>query len=119
MVGTTARHTGIQASIRGTLYSGTFVSTGACSLVVSGSNAVSNICHRGCAYTVIQTVQGHGVCSAVYGTVQDKEPLKSFKIRVAHGPGLGFSFCCDIASLCRKRLKAIFTHSLTLYQASN
>ena len=29
-------------------------------------------------YTVFQTVQSHGVCSAIYGTVHYKEPLKSF-----------------------------------------
>ena len=29
----------------------------------------SNICHRGCAYTVLQTVQMNGV-SAAYGIVQ-------------------------------------------------
>ena len=37
-----------------------------------------DICHRGCAYTVLQTVQKHGVYSAAYGTVHYKEPLKSF-----------------------------------------
>ena len=36
-----------------------------------------DICHRGCAYTVLQTVQRHGVCSDAYGTVHYKEPLKS------------------------------------------
>ena len=34
--------------------------------------------HRGCAYTVLQTVQMPGECSAIYGTVHYKEPLKSF-----------------------------------------
>ena len=34
--------------------------------------------HRGCAYTVLQTVQRYGLYSAVYGTVQYEEPLKSF-----------------------------------------
>ena len=34
--------------------------------------------HRVCAYTVFQTVQRAGVCSAVCGTVHYKEPLKSF-----------------------------------------
>ena len=33
---------------------------------------------RGCAYTLLQTVQRPGVCSAVYGTTHYKEPLKSF-----------------------------------------
>ena len=37
-----------------------------------------DFCHRGYAYTVLQTVQQSGVCSAVYDTVHDKEPLKSF-----------------------------------------
>ena len=37
-----------------------------------------DICHRGCAYTVLQTVEMHGVYSAAYGTVHHKEPLKSF-----------------------------------------
>ena len=38
----------------------------------------SDVSHRGCAYTVLQTVQRHGVCSDVYGTVHYKEPLKLF-----------------------------------------
>ena len=48
-----------------------------------------DICHRGCAYTVLKTVQRPGVYSAAYGTVHYKERLKSFKIRVGHSPGLG------------------------------
>ena len=36
------------------------------------------ICHHGCAYTVLQTVQMPGVCRAAYGNVHYKEPLKSF-----------------------------------------
>ena len=55
-----------------------------------------DICHRGCAYTytVLQTVQRHGVYSAAYGTqpVRYKEPLKSFEIIVGHSPGFGLSF---------------------------
>ena len=47
----------------------------------------TDICHRGCAYTVLQTVQRHGVYSAAYGTVHYKEPLKSFEIRVGHSLG--------------------------------
>ena len=49
----------------------------------------TDICHRGCAYTVLQTVKRHGVYSAPYGTVHYKEPLKSFEIRVGHSPGFG------------------------------
>ena len=44
------------------------------------------ICHRGCAYTVLQTVQRHGGYSAAHGTVHYKEPLKSIEIRVGHSP---------------------------------
>ena len=47
----------------------------------------TDICHRGCAYIVFQTVQRHGVYSAAYGTVHYKEPLKSFEIiRLRHRP---------------------------------
>ena len=53
----------------------------------------SDICHRGCAYTVLQTVQ-----RAARGTVYYKEPLKSFKIRV----GFRASFCHDIAMIVHK-----------------
>ena len=48
-----------------------------------------DICNRGCAYPVLQTVQRPGVYSAAYGTVHYKEPLKSFEIRVGHSPGFG------------------------------
>ena len=40
--------------------------------------AGSDVCHQGCAYTVLQTVQKLGVRSVVYGTVHYREPLKSF-----------------------------------------
>ena len=46
----------------------------------------TDICHHGCAYTVLQTVQRHGVYSDSSGTVHYKEPLKSFEIRVGHSP---------------------------------
>ena len=49
----------------------------------------TDICHRGCAYTVLQTVQRHGVYRAAYGTVHYEEPLKSFEIRVGHSTGFG------------------------------
>ena len=49
----------------------------------------TDICHRGCAYRVLQTVQMHGVYGAAYGTVHYKELLKSFEIRVGHSPGVG------------------------------
>ena len=50
-----------------------------------------DICHRSCAYIVLQTVRRPGVYSAAYGTVYYKEPLKSFEIRVGHSPGFGLS----------------------------
>ena len=71
----------------------------------------TDICHRGCAYTVLQTVQRHGVYSAAYGTVHYKEPLKSFEIRVGHSPGFGLPSVAILPWLCRKRRKAIFIHS--------
>ena len=43
-----------------------------CVLILVGSD----VCHRGCAYTVLQTVQRHGECSDVYGTVQYKERFR-------------------------------------------
>ena len=38
----------------------------------------SDVCHRGCAFTVLQTVQRPRVCSDVYDTVHYIEPLKLF-----------------------------------------
>ena len=35
----------------------------------------SETCDRGCAYTMLQTVQMTRVCSAVYGTVHYKDSL--------------------------------------------
>ena len=59
-------------------------------LEIPGSNpGRPDICHRGCAYTVDQTVQMPGVSSPAYGTSHCKEPLKSFEIRVRLSPGLG------------------------------
>ena len=57
-------------------------------------------CHHGCAYTVLQTVQRHGVYSVAYGTVHYKEPLKSFEIRVGIVPASDFlllRYCHDCA----------------------
>ena len=48
----------------------------------------TDICPGGCAYTVLQTAQRHGVYSAACGTVHYKEHLKSFQIRVWHSPGV-------------------------------
>ena len=69
---------------------GSFVSTGACNLVYQVQIPVgTDICHRGCAFTVLQTVQRPAVYSAADGTVHYKEPWKSFEIRVGHTPGFG------------------------------
>ena len=70
-----------------------------------------DICHRGCAHTVFQTVQRPGVYGAAYGTVHYKEPLKSFKIRVGHSPGFGLPSVAILPWLYRKRRKTIFIHS--------
>ena len=56
-------------------------------LVTWGYPVGTDICQRGCAYTVLQTVQTHVVYSAAYGTVHYKKPLKSFEIRIGHSPG--------------------------------
>ena len=68
---------------------GSFVSTGACYLEVSLVRIPvgPEICDRGFVYTVLKTVQTHGVHSAVLGTLHYKEPLKSFEIKVGHSPG--------------------------------
>ena len=63
--------------------------------------AGSNVCHRGCAYTVLLTVQRNGVCSAVYGAVHYKEPLKSFDKSRALSR-IWASFCRDIAMTVQK-----------------
>ena len=66
------------------------------------------MCHRGCAYTLLQTVEMHGVYSAVYGDVHYKEILKSFEIRVGIAPASGFL----LSRYCltgKNRHKAIFT----------
>ena len=68
-----------------------------------------DICHRGCAYTMFQTVQRHGVCSAAYGSVNYKEPLMPFEISVGHSPGFGLPSVAILSWLCRKWRKAIFT----------
>ena len=65
-----------------------------------------DICHRGCAYTVLQTVQRNGVYSAAYGTVHYKEPLKSFEIKVGHNPGFGLLSVAILPWLWRKRRKS-------------
>ena len=46
----------------------------------------ADICHCGCAYTVLQRNEEY---SAAYETVHYKEPLESLKIRVGHSPGFG------------------------------
>ena len=63
--------------------------------------AGSVVCHRGCAYTVLQTFQRHVVYSAVYGTVHYKKPLKSFDKSEAQSR-LRASFCRDIAMIVQK-----------------
>ena len=47
-------------------------------LLSSNTGPRSDVCHQGCTYTVLQTVQTHRVDSAVYDTLHYKEHLKSF-----------------------------------------
>ena len=49
------------------------------------------------------------VYSAVYGTLDYKEPLKSFEIRVGHIPAFGLSSVTIWPLLCRKQRIAVFT----------
>ena len=42
--------------------------------VVIQTPAGSNVCHRGCAYTVLQTVQRPGLRSVVDGTMNYRGP---------------------------------------------
>ena len=61
----------------------------------------SDVCHRSCAYAVLQTVQMPRVRSVVYDTVHYKEPLKSFdKSRVYFRHRA--SFCREIAMIVQK-----------------
>ena len=78
-----------------------------------------DICHHGCAYTVLQTVQRPGVYSVAYGTVHYKEALKSFEIRVGHSPGFRLPSVVILPWLCRKRRKAIFIFIQRLSQSSS
>ena len=61
-----------------------------------------DIYHCGCAYTVPQTVHRPGACSAAYGTVHYKEPLKSFEIRVGHSPDFGLPSVAILLLLVQK-----------------
>ena len=64
----------------------------------------SDVTHRGCTYTVRQTVQRNKVCSDVYGTVHYKEPLKLFESRA-----LSLHSFAILPWLCRNQRRAIFT----------
>ena len=45
---------------------------------ILGSNPDRDVCHRGSVYTVLQTLLGPRVCSALYETIHYKEPFKLF-----------------------------------------
>ena len=72
-----------------------------------------DICHRGCAYTVLQTVQMPVVYCEGNGTMHYREPLKSLGIRLRHSPGFGLPSVAILPWFYRKRRKAIFTHMIT------
>ena len=73
--------------------------------------AGSDVCHRGCAYISLQTVQRPVVCSAVDGSL-----LCTIKNPQRQSIGIGYSLDFGLPSvalspgLCRKRRKALFTH---------
>ena len=78
----------------------------------------SDICHRG--YTMLQSVQRHGVYSAAYGrpTVHYKEPLKSLEIRVGHSHGFGLPSVAILPHCAKSDVKHYsLTHSLTCFVA--
>ena len=60
--------------------------------------------------TVLQTVQRNWVYSVACGTLQYKEPMQWFEIRVGHSPGFGLPSAEIFPWLCKKRRKAILTH---------
>ena len=77
----------------------------------------SDGCYRGCAYTVLRTVQKTGVCSALYGAVYYqawyyKEPFKSYDKCPRHSPDLGFF----LSRYCHDRAESdVKQYSLTVY----
>ena len=71
--------------------------------------AESDVCHRGCAYTVFQTIQTPAVPFMILCTI--KNPW-SHPIREGHSPDFGFPSVVTLPWLCRQRRKAIFPHSL-------
>ena len=82
--------------------------------VLSSNPAGLDICHRGCAYAVLQTVQTKGLECAVLTMVlcTIKDPW-IHSIRVGHSPGSGLPSVAILPCLCRERRNAIITHSLT------
>ena len=61
-----------------------------------------DICRRGCAYTVLETVKKPGVYSAACGTVHYKEPLKVIRNKSRAWSRLQVSFCHDITMILQK-----------------
>ena len=90
---------------------------GACNLEYQVRIPVGQaICHRSCAYTVLQTVQMHGVYSAAYDTVHYEELLKLFEIRVGHSPGFGLP---DVAILPHCAERDVKQYSLHFTSCAN
>ena len=77
----------------------------------------TDICHRGCAYTVLQTVKK--ACTVLHMVLCTiKNPWRSFEIRVGHSPGFGLPSVAILPLLCRKRRKAIFIYIYVSHMAS-
>ena len=60
-----------------------------------------DVCHRVCAYTVLQNVQIHGVYSVVYDSLRYKETLESFDKNMVFSLLLA-SFCRDTAMIAQQ-----------------
>ena len=85
-----------------------------------GSDVIIELCDFDLStYTVLQTVQRHGVYSFAYSTVYYEEPLKSFEIRVGRSPSFGLPSVAILACMCRKRRKAIFNIPIPQYVSSS
>ena len=62
-------------------------------------------CYTGTRCMLLQTVQMHGVYSALYDTVHYEEPLKSCENRVGHSPYFGLHFVAILSQCAESYVK--------------
>ena len=67
----------------------------------AGRTRFPDICLRGCAYTLLQTVQSHEVYSDAYGTVHYHDYKKNPEV-IRNKNRAYSSFCRDIAMIVQK-----------------